>query len=163
VAGVEVVRQGDGREHLACDKRIRRSGIAAAEAPVQAVPAEGGLDGAGALQQVHRADGAGIGRNGGGRCTRSVEKAKTPLPGLRRVDGAVDGNTLGLARLLVAEEEKGMVLDDGAANASSELIANQRRALHPCGVVEELVGVEDRVAVEVEKRAVILVAARTSD
>ncbi len=64
---------------------------------------------------------------------------------------------------LVAVEEEGAVLDDGAADGAAVGVADERGPLDARAVVEEVVGREDRRAVEPEAGAVERVGAALGD
>src|SRR5262249_35407683 len=70
---------------------------------------------------------------------------------------------LALAKLLVRDEEKRLVPLDGTADGAAKLIPLKARERHAAAVVEEIVRVEHRVAWELIRAAVPVIAARFVD
>ena len=79
-------------------------------------------------------------------------------PGRFRQDGAHHRERAGAALLLVVDEEKQLVFQDGTAHVEAELVDEHPLLVDAGGVVEVVVGVEGVVAVVVEDLAVIGVA-----
>src|ERR1017187_7871317 len=106
-----------------------------------------------------------VGLNGGadgdlGMAGAGGPYAHVPHACIGRWYGAAGALAVEPAQALVIAEEEGAILDDGAAERSSELIAAQRGNL---GRIELVAGVECAVAEELVGVAVELVAAGTRD
>ena len=69
----------------------------------------------------------------------------------------------GITAAFIVEEKEKLLFFDGAAQAGTELIANESRPVHSSSVVEKGVGLGDRVAVVFVRRAMPGVGAALGD
>ena len=121
------------------------------------------------VQETHRdrIDVRAVGGNGA--AIRALEAAEYGAePGGGAVVGQTGKNGIGdgiradsvdLTSALIGPKIKELALDDGTADHAAELVLLQRGTLHALAIEEEVVGIEDVIANELEKGAVDLVAA----
>src|ERR1700722_2942041 len=78
----------------------------------------------------------------------------------RRGDSALKRDPVSTRKSLVIEEEKRTVLNNRSANCCAELILDELRSRYSARIVEEVVGVEDRIPKEFVKGAMKRIGAR---